>query len=114
MYKQVRHHKYGNVKQTYNGYSYMSRKEAEYAFLLDQRLKKKEIKSWDRQFKVSFDVNGKHICNYYVDFIIHHHDDTYELIEVKGYETDIYRIKRKLLEAIFLVDNPDYSYTVVK
>jgi len=114
MYRQVRFNKYGNTRQTYNGYSYMSKLEANYAYELDMRLKAKQIKAWDKQHKISFDVNGKHICNYYVDFIVYHNDDTIELVECKGMETDIWKLKRRLLEVLFLPEHPEYSYTVVK
>lgn len=92
----------------------MSKLEANYAYELDMRLKAKQIKAWDKQHKISFDVNGKHICNYYVDFIVYHNDDTIELVECKGMETDIWKLKRRLLEVLFLPEHPEYSYTVVK
>ena len=115
MYRQFnRYNKFGNVKQTYDGYSYMSKAEADYAMELDLRLKAKDIKSWDRQFKVTIEYDGKTICNYYVDFIIEHNDGSYELVEVKGMETSTYRLKKKLLEVMWLPVHPDYSYTVVK
>lgn len=115
MHRQVnRYNKYNAVRQTYGGYNYHSRAEADYAAELDLRLKGKDIKGWERQFKISIDYNGQHICNYYVDFRIHHNDDSYELVEVKGMETETWRLKRKLLEVVWLPDNLDHTYTVVK
>lgn len=92
----------------------MSKFEAGYAAELDLRLKAGDIKAWERQFKISLDVNGRHICNYYCDFRILHNDGTYELVETKGVETETYRLKRKLLEAVWLPENLDHSYTVIK
>lgn len=109
-----RYNKYGNVKQTYNGYSYDSKAEADYAMELDLRVKAKDIQLWERQYKVSIDINDIHICNYYVDFRIFHNDKSYELIEIKGMETDLWRLKRKLLEAIWLPEHLDHTYTVIK
>lgn len=109
-----RYRKYNNVHQTYGGYSYMSRAEADYAAELDLRVKGKDIQSWERQYKVSIDYNGKHICNYYVDFRILHNDNSYELVEIKGMETETWRLKRKLLEYMWLPEHLDHSYTVVK
>lgn len=106
--------KYNSVKQTYNGYNYDSKLEARYAADLDLRVKGKDLLGYDRQFKVSFDTNGKHICNYYVDFRLHLNDGSYELVEVKGMETEVWRLKRKLLEALWLPAHLDYTYTVVK
>lgn len=106
--------KYKNVRQTYNGYSYDSRLEARVAQDLDLRVKAKDILGYDRQFKVELRVNGKLIANYYCDFRLHLPDGSYELLEVKGYETEVYRLKRKLLEAAWLPEHPDHTYTVTK
>lgn len=118
MYNQIkRYNKFNNVQQTYDGYNYDSRAEADYAMELDLRLKAKDIKDWERQYKVDIRYpmpEGKLICTYKVDFRIHHNDDSFELIEVKGMETSTYRLKRKLLEVIWLPENLDHTYTVVK
>jgi hypothetical protein len=55
-------------------------------------------------------VNGRVICTLRVDFEVVHKDSRVEFIEVKGYETRDWRLKRKLLEAL----HPDIKYTVVK
>lgn len=104
----------GYVRQTYNGYSYMSKLEAAYAEILDKRRAANEIQEWEKQFKVSIDVNGMHITNYYCDFRILHNDNSYELVETKGWETDVYKLKRKMLEAIWLPQHLDHTYTVLK
>jgi len=106
--------KYKAVKQTYNGYSYDSKFEASFAQDLDLRKKAKDITDWERQFKISLDVNGYHLCNYFCDFRIHHNDGSFELVETKGIETEVYRLKRKLLEALWLPENLDHTYTVIK
>ena len=111
MYQIRKQNKYGNVKQTYEGYSYMSKKEAAYAQELDLRVRAKDIKSWDRQVKLSMDVNGHHICNYYIDFKIFHNDGSEELTEIKGFQTDVWRIKWKLCEALY---GDKYKLTVIK
>lgn len=84
-------------KQTYKGRSYRSRAEANYALMLDQRLKKKEIRGWEYEKRISLKgENGTHICYYKIDFTIEHNDGVTEFIEVKGFETSIWRIKWKL------------------
>jgi len=108
--------KYGNIRAEHNGIQYHSKKEAAYAAGLDLRVKAGDIKSWERQIKISFDINGFHICNYYCDFLIHHNDDSDEYIEIKGkflLNMDVFRIKRKLMEAIFLVEHPNARYTII-
>lgn len=115
MYRQYNFgNKFHNVRQTYNGYSYMSKLEARYAMELDLRKAAGDIADWERQYKIDLTVNGKHIANYYCDFRILHSDGSYELVETKGFETEIYRLKRKLLEAVWLPEHPDHVYTVVK
>jgi len=41
------------------------------------------------QYPLRLYVNGKKICNYFMDFKITLADGTVELIEVKGFETPI-------------------------
>lgn len=113
MWYQAKQNKYNNRTHEYNGRVYHSIKEAGYAQELDLRQKAGDIKSWEPQFKVSLDVNGKHICNYIVDFKLTYPDDSIELVEVKGYATEVWRLKMKLLEATYLVENPGTRYLVV-
>lgn len=93
--------KFHAVKQTYNGYSYDSKKEAAKAFELDCLLKAKEIKSWTRQDTIELrGENGSTICKYKPDFTIYHNDGTIEILEIKSKitMTPAFRIKWKLLE----------------
>ena len=113
-FNKVRRNKYNAVKQHYGDSHYHSKFEASYAQDLDWRLKAKEIKSWERQVKLSLNVNGKHICNYYIDFKIIHNDNSVELIEVKGFSTDVWRLKWKLCEALIDEIEPGAKLTIVK
>lgn len=113
-YQRNSKNKYRSVSSSYNGIQFHSKAECAYAIELDMRKKAGDIKDWSRQIKVSLDVNGYHITNYFVDFEITHNDDSSELIEVKGFETEVWRLKRKLLEATYLFQNPLVKYTVVK
>lgn len=106
--------KYNNVRQTYNNYNYDSRFEARVAAELDLLQAAGEITTIERQFKISLDVAGHHIANYYCDFRVEYPDGTFELIEAKGVETEAYRLKRKLMEAIWLPEHLDHTYRVVK
>ena len=113
-YKRQYQNKYGAVKQTYNGYSYDSKKEAAYAMELDLRIKAKDIKSWDRQKKIELEAYGKHICNYYIDFVITHNDGKKEYVEVKGFETDLWKLKWKMFVAKLREEEPSAVATLVK
>jgi len=106
--------KYGAHSTEYGGAVYHSKKEAGYAQELDLRIKAGEVKSWDRQVRISLDVNGFHICDYYLDFRVHLNDGTVEMVEVKGFETPVWRLKWKLFEAIYGHDNPEHKLIVVR
>lgn len=106
--------KYGSIRQTYNGYSYMSRLEAQYAAELDLRVKAKDIKKWERQVKIDLTAYGKHICNYFIDFVITHNDGSIEYIEVKGLETDLWKMKWKMFSAKMAAEQPRAKLTIVK
>lgn len=118
MYYQQRGKKYKNITSYYNGYWYQSKREAEHAHSLDLLKKAKHEKdrvvNWERQFKVSFDINGHHICNHFVDFKVEYADGRVELHEVKGMESDVWKLKRNLLEATYLHENKDIIYRVIR
>lgn len=105
--------KYGARKREYGGHVYHSTKEANYAAELDLRVKGSDIKCWERQVPIGIAVNGHHVCNVIVDFLLTHNDDSKEFVEVKGFATAIWKLKYQLLKATFLHDNPKFRYTVV-
>lgn len=93
--------KYGNKTAIYNEYRYDSQLEAKYAVQLDWRIKAGEIKEYTRQYKLSLDVCGHHIANYYVDFRVTLADGREEYHEVKGWPTPEWKLKWKLAHAIY-------------
>ena len=93
--------KYGAKKQTYNGYSYDSQKEAKYAMELDSRVKAKEVKSWTRQHKFELRVNESLIAKYYIDFRVVLTNGDVQYVEVKGFKTNVWQIKWKLTKALW-------------
>lgn len=105
--------KYGNTSSTYNGVQYHSKREAREAAELDLRVKAGEILRWERQVRISLDVNGYHICNYFIDFVLYYPDGRTEYLEVKGFETEVWRLKWKLFESLY-GDDPMKRLTVVK
>lgn len=104
--------KFGAKRQTYNGINYHSGFEAQVAQELDLRLKAKDIKAVERQVKISLTAHGKHICNYFIDFVLTHNDGSKEYLEVKGYATDTWKLKWKLLEAQLAEEDPMAVMTV--
>lgn len=106
--------KYGAKKSEYNGHRYDSKFEAQIAEDLDVRLKVKDIKAVDRQVKIPLEAYGTHIFNYIIDFVITHNDGTKEYLEVKGYETDLWKTKWKMFEAKINLEDPTATLTVLK
>jgi hypothetical protein len=100
--------KYNATKTTYRGFTYDSTKEARYSLYLDSEQYAGRVKDYKRQFKMSLDLNGVHIANYYADFLIEHDNGVKEIVDVKGMITDLFRLKWKLAQALY----PDYKYTI--
>lgn len=91
-------------------HTYHSRYESGYAVMLHRLLKQGKLSYVKEQARYKLDFNGKHICTHLPDFevgvvrpggVIH-----VKVVEAKGYKTDVYRIKRKLFEAL----HPDIPY----
>lgn len=116
-----RKNKYNARSSVYNGVYYHSQLEAGFARDLDLRKKAGDIKDWKRQIPIDFYIEKKilnlkegiKICRYYVDFQIIHNDKTIEWVEVKGFQTDLWRFKWKLFEAFF-GNEPNMKLTVIK
>jgi len=103
--------KYGSDSCHCNqGHIHQSRKEARYCDSLGYLKRAKEIKDYEIQKKFDLSVNGVHICNYYVDFLVTLMDGTQQAEEVKGFSTDTWLIKKKLFEALY----PKVKYVVVR
>jgi hypothetical protein len=107
--------KYHAIRCQYNGYFYDSKFEAQTAMSLDWRKRAGDIKDWKRQFMIEIrSPAGELILTHKVDFRIEHNDETFELLEVKGFETRDWKITRRLIETLWLPEHIDYVYTVAK
>ena len=84
--------KFGNKFEKTGGTIYHSKKEARYAEQLQLKKLAGEIKEWKGQHCLRLDVDGQHICNYFVDFLVTYKDGTEEYHEVKGFETDTWSL----------------------
>lgn len=72
--------------------------------------KAKEIRSYEIQKPYDFYVNGIKICRHYVDFFVVPNTGRDYVIETKGMETDIWRIKERLFRALY----PYIEYRIKK
>ena len=104
--------KFRNRIAVYRGQTYDSNFEADYAAELDLKRRGGLIKSWERQVNIPLMAWGKTICDYKVDFKVHHNDGSVEYIECKGKWTPEARIKWKMFEAQIEATEPGTVLTV--
>jgi len=102
---------YNTKKITTNGTTYDSKFEAAKGMELEMLKKAKEIIGYDPHYRIPLVVNGYTICDYYVDFAVYHLDNTVEYIEMKGYPTEIFKLKWKLFCALY-EDDPNVKITL--
>jgi len=120
MFTQRYGNKYGARRTTAkDGVKRDSKYEAGIADELLLRKQTGDIKDYDSQYKIEvtcYRADGlpAFTIRHKVDFRVHNLDDSYTLLEAKGVETSDYLWRRKFLEHIFLPENPDYNYEVVK
>ncbi len=100
--------KYKNKPKEYNGRLYHSVQEAGDALWLDVLKSQGKIKEIKSQHRIRLDVNGKHICDHIVDFLITLSDGRQKFVETKGLATPPWTLKWKLTEALY----PDTPYLV--
>jgi hypothetical protein len=97
--------KYRNIKTEVDGIVFDSKAEARRYAELNLLEKNNEIS--DLRLQPEFDcvVNGQKICTYKADFDYwireeFSPDDKYIVEDVKGFRTQVYRLKKKLVEAL--------------
>lgn len=94
--------KYGNKKTTLDGIVFDSKAEAKYYQQLKWLQECKEILFFRTQprylLQESFEKDGKthRKIEYVADFEVHRKDGSIEVIDVKGAETDVFKMKEKM------------------
>ena len=106
------YNKYGRKKTEYKGYKYDSKLEANYAEHFDTLMLAGELIHIERQVKIPLEAYGKHITNYFIDFIITYKDGHREFSEIKGMETDLWKLKLRMLEGKLEKEEPDADIVV--
>ena len=89
--------KYHNKHVTVDSINFDSQREADYYCELKLRLKAGEIKGFCRQAEFILAPN----LRYKADFVVFNNDGTSEIIDVKGMQTDVYKLKKKVFEDKF-------------
>ena len=99
--------KYHNRKVTIDGRTFDSKAEAAYYQELKLRLKAGDIKGFSCQPRIpllpGFTKRGRKIrpMTYIADFKITHNDGSIEYVDVKGVETEAFKLKRKLFDFLY-------------
>lgn len=94
--------KYGNKKVTIDGHTFDSKAEARYYQELKLLERAGEVLFFRLQPRYrlldSFEKDDKkHIAiDYIADFEIHHKDGSIEVVDVKGVQTQVFKIKEKM------------------
>ena len=102
--------KFKNKRITLDGIKFMSKAEAAYYWChIKPKLEGGHISHLEFQPRIRCEIVGKKICDYIADF---RYIDTQEtspqgahgcsvVVEVKGYQTDVYKLKMKLVKALY-------------
>lgn len=99
--------KYRAVRTVVDGITFASKKEAARYKELKLLEKAGKIKDLVLQFSYPLEINGTLICRYRADFIYltpatFGHSRVVE--DCKGFKTPIYKLKKKLMKAIYGID----------
>ena len=96
MWKTYTANKYRAVRCQVDGFNFDSKMEANYYMLLKDMQAKGEIKFFLRQVPFHLPCNIKYVC----DFAVFDADGV-QFVDVKGVETQAFKIKKKQVEALF-------------
>lgn len=90
--------KYRNIKTVIDGIKFDSKREAQYYLYYKHLEAAGTIKNLVLQYPLQFIYNGKKMFKYIADF---YYEDDYgaHYIDVKGVQTAVFKLKKKLIEA---------------
>lgn len=100
-------HKFGAKKTVVDGITFSSKKEANFYQLLKIKERAGEVIKIDLQpvflLQPAFKKKGKSYrkIEYVADFLVTYSDGRVEIIDCKGFKTDVYKIKQKMFEYVF-------------
>jgi protein associated with RNAse G/E len=92
--------KYNAVKCVVNGIKFDSKKEARAYVSLKQLHTLGKLSNLELQVPYVCKVNAVKICTYKADFRITWIDGKVEILDAKGFKTPVYKLKKKLVEAL--------------
>lgn len=95
--------KYKAIKTTVDGITFDSKREAYYYQLYSRLEELGEIHNLKLQTSLPFILNGKKIFTYKPDFEFDD-DKGHHIVDVKGVETPVFRLKKKLIEEQYNIE----------
>lgn len=95
--------KYGNKPVEIDGIRFDSTRESKRWQELKLLEKAGVISDLKRQVTFRLDVNGQHICRYIAD-MVYQENGLLIVEDVKGVQTDVFKIKAKLMKAVHGID----------
>lgn len=95
--------KYGNKRTTIGKKTFDSKKEAVRWLQLVAMQNAGKISFLQTQKSYTLEVNGVLICRYRADFVYIENEKTI-VEDCKGFKTDVYKLKKKLMLAIYGIE----------
>lgn len=100
--------KYGNKPTISNGIKFQSKKEARYYNFLLALQEQGKIHGLKCQIPFTFEINGEplryvdsnRVVKYIADFEYFTSEGERKVVDVKGFKTDIYKLKKALMMAV--------------
>jgi len=94
--------KYRAIRTVVDGITFASKKEAEKYQELKLLERAGKIRQLQLQPRFPLYVRGQLICTYVGDFSFYEGDSTTQIVvDVKGFKTPVYKLKKKLFQAIY-------------
>ena len=100
----VKKSKYGNKWVKYDGHSFQSQAECDHYKKLMLQLQAGQIIGFERQKLFKLAINELLICTYRCDFFIKTLEGGYQVHDIKGFISDEYLIKKRLMKVIYNID----------
>jgi hypothetical protein len=103
----IRATKYNNKPTESQGKTFASKKEARRYDQLLLLEKNGEVRGIKCQQEYRLEVNGHLVCKYRADFTyeeLRRHEWHFVVEDVKGFQTAVYRLKKKLMVAVFDIE----------
>jgi hypothetical protein len=92
--------KYGAMPTRIDGHRFASKKEGMRYVLLKDMANRGEIEELELQPRFAIEIKGRKICTYVADFQ-YRLDGDLVVEDVKGVRTPVYRLKKKMVEAVY-------------